>query len=570
MNSNNYILYIRGENLLNGSKINKFEFDRVIGKLDRNSNFQIYFKDRIEKFYKYCSDVYPAKAGRIYIDSPIMFGNYETSIIDNVLNNPYAIYKYSLEERKQIVSAINEYMQFLKSGNLDTTWAQKSIDFINKELNPVTSKVAYESKLLKFFNKFLGDFGANQGKIRELLNGTKTTDVIEILCKGQSGSKNFMQKLNDANFTEEEFKQELLRINKENNIFVIENVDMLNTLIEQVKTNYPGMTTKSALQFLYLMEASEGSNGICNYAAMVNLMFDEYQNYPALFEKDFGYSMFIEVNGETQLNTTRLLVDMYSIINKGILVTGENGDYSVNLNNKGYLNLSNGGRINTKYLDIFLKEKNIKMHIEKNFSFDSFDKTNLMHSDEVLTNIHDALVRGEHIHVSAGGVNLYDVNGKLTNSNVSGHIMSVVGITEDGRLIVDSWGKKLYLNLSEQMSSIGETFNDNGQSIPKWIRITSYDISMNEQTNVSTNLSTETVTVDSNGETNATAYTEDFGSIDEVRDTKNVETPIKSDPDSGRNLASNTVTIDGIEIEIDTLKELQIPSNLETALKTGE
>ena len=51
---------------------------------------------------------------------------------------------------------------------------------------------------------------------------------------------------------------------------------------------------------------------------------------------------------------------------------------------------------------------------------------------------------------------LYSVVGSKYRSDVGGHWMTITGVTDDGRYIVSSWGKKLYLKPDELNLNIVE------------------------------------------------------------------------------------------------------------------
>ena len=460
-------------------------FNAVEKLFESNSELRELYNDNFEKIKDLYNNSYVLDNS--YIIVPKTFGEYNTVLLEEIINNPRKISKYNGIERQKIIKAINKFAEYLKSNGLESHYPAQTLEFLNREVPVVDSSIEIRTPLYVMFDRNGLVFGADQGAVSEKLQKVKMKDAIEKLCGREIKAEDFMKVLNDETLSDEQLKNALLRVNRRF-IFTqnISEINALNNLIDQVIKNYPGMSVKEAIQFLYLLETEEaGGRGICNYASTVNLIFDKYKNNAKLFEKHFGFPMYIKVNGKQQLNTTMLLVDMYSIINDGVLVTNENGKYVIKYTNENYLNLTTSGKVAMEHFKKFLDKKGINFNINETFSYNSSSTYNMMHYEEVITNIHDSLAKGEHVHLTSDGFNLYYPNGKLASKDVGSHIMSVVGITSDGNLIVDSWGQKLIFNLREEMSGIGEYYEDSGVSYRKYITIVSYDISMDGHTNIS-------------------------------------------------------------------------------------
>ena len=122
--------------------------------------------------------------------------------------------------------------------------------------------------------------------------------------------------------------------------------NQVNGFIDQVISNlskaYPGyqFSKIEALHFLYLMEGVSGSRGICNYATTVDAIVNMFKGKEALFKEKFGYDLYI--NGDTlkPINHERILVDLFTYINRGSLITLDpiTGKPQIATNNHKYIN----------------------------------------------------------------------------------------------------------------------------------------------------------------------------------------------------------------------------------------
>ena len=59
------------------------------------------------------------------------------------------------------------------------------------------------------------------------------------------------------------------------------------------------------------------------------------------------------------------------------------------------------------------------------------------------------LDQGKSVSILDNHFALYNEDGSKYRSDVGGHWMTITGVTDDGRYIVSSWGKKLYLKPDE-------------------------------------------------------------------------------------------------------------------------
>lgn len=163
----------------------------------------------------------------------------------------------------------------------------------------------------------------------------------------------------------------------------------------------------------------------CAYTAYANIIMQHFENNPELFEEVFGYPMYT-AEGDLDFNT--LIVDICS--SQTELVNGVNA-FKMQFD-----------------LDDFLEEHNIKVvnntHVGQYIleSMPIGGKPSDVVTPDTFQNM---LAEGNHIIISATGSYLEGADGSEIGP-IGGHAMVVTGVTEDGRYIVSSWGKKYYLS----------------------------------------------------------------------------------------------------------------------------
>ena len=148
---------------------------------------------------------------------------------------------------------------------------------------------------------------------------------------------------------------------------------------------------------------------------MANVVFQYYLGREEEFEKDFGYPMYY--NGD--LNYDAMIVDIYS-------------RYSVNESGTGPADRK-------RILEDLLGQRGISVTVDtkQKLTTDSI-ASYLSDGNQVLVRVHDG--------------NLYtkDADGNLVvKQALTAHSMEVTGVTDDGLLIVSSWGGKYYVKPDE-------------------------------------------------------------------------------------------------------------------------
>lgn len=237
---------------------------------------------------------------------------------------------------------------------------------------------------------------------------------------------------------------------------------------------YPQYADYSQKEIAQLMKQMNKEG--CGYISMVNSIFVAYEGREAEFEKTFGFPMYDE---KGKANYNRLFIDIYA----------ETDD-------KFYLNESYGyiALLNTISQSMteeeFIKQYGCPATDENGFftqeakdaimaQYDGQDVVSYKHSgnscytmeNRFETYMHEKGINGSSqvvtsltveqiqeymdnesiVTVNASDFNLYDGNGKIKHKDVGGHAMTVTGVTEDGRLIVSSWGEKYYIYPTEDI-----------------------------------------------------------------------------------------------------------------------
>ncbi len=215
----------------------------------------------------------------------------------------------------------------------------------------------------------------------------------------------------------------------------------------------------------------------CGYIAIINSLFVQYESDPDLFERRFGFPMYDE-NGEFNFN--RLFIDFYCATDDKYFLDDSKGmdaltkqilgqysgkekrfkkEYGVDLyDENGNYSVDAMQAIADRYQD--QHEVTIKTSGTNAESFENrmthylhekgADATFETHMNAMsASEIQKALDKGKCVNIRAEHFNLYDEHGNVYRRDVGGHRMTVTGVTPDGRYIVSSWGKKLYINPSE-------------------------------------------------------------------------------------------------------------------------
>ena len=232
-----------------------------------------------------------------------------------------------------------------------------------------------------------------------------------------------------------------------------------------------GMSWLEAVRTLSAID----STGCCSYAAVLNGIYFAYRNKPDLFEKDFGYPMFIEINGIKEFNSGELMLDIYTYINSNecggsLFVYDVNGNLSINsLETKNQIYLSGinyyGNVVNVNHPYYFINN-----FLNFKGASSTYVVDNKVAFLEGITTAQDITKIKQDVinflkNSPTGSVQLDIFTTKdykfrlLENPNKvyitsgdwdegSGHAVCITGVIDD-YFIVSSWGKRLLIPISD-------------------------------------------------------------------------------------------------------------------------
>lgn len=231
------------------------------------------------------------------------------------------------------------------------------------------------------------------------------------------------------------------------------------------------------------------SIGACSYASAANEIFNAYKYNPEKFYKDFGFSMYIQRNGKTTLNSSELILDMYITVNdtkyggklisnnKVIDITDDVDLYNrntMNSKNQQYLATMTKGR-NEEAINNYLKSKKINLRYKSEILFSrdflgTHGYTGEYSYDDVIEiarkvqaeidankNISMAIANNDFSEIRMIPLDDKSAYQSTDNWNEGGsHSIFVTAATKDG-YIVSSWGGR-YLIPYEDLTD-GASYN---------------------------------------------------------------------------------------------------------------
>lgn len=226
----------------------------------------------------------------------------------------------------------------------------------------------------------------------------------------------------------------------------------------------------------YMCYLSKLNSVGCGYVSVINSIFNEYVGREKEFEDKFGFPMYQSDNhGKIDFNYEYLILDYFNYVNANLDYNIQElygdlsvanydvvGDYSTG-EASGYSNYSYSTfqkYLKDKYnLDVELNEKYLNSDINQDFvtESNSFDYSGILDAYNELKTDNNSII------VASGDFDLYQYDnyikhGRLSNKAVeisNGHCMTVTGVTEDGNLIVSSWGEKYVLDVESLKKNNG-------------------------------------------------------------------------------------------------------------------
>ena len=204
-------------------------------------------------------------------------------------------------------------------------------------------------------------------------------------------------------------------------------------ILDMIHKHYGKMNIFEAFKF-----TSALNNSGCGYTAMANSLFVEYEGREDEFKETFGFSMY----KDGDLNYDEMIIALYSTAAKEGISVEEGSKYP-------------GGTTDVsrkQIMEAYLADKNVDFKCEYNVNVTS-------------ENVQEIIENGGHIILGYRDkhLNMTDQNGVEHDYGDGGHAIMVTGVSEDGKLIVSSWGEKYYidpsdLNSVESGDNVADTF----------------------------------------------------------------------------------------------------------------
>ena len=195
-------------------------------------------------------------------------------------------------------------------------------------------------------------------------------------------------------------------------------------ILDMIHKHYGDMNIFEAFAFTNAVNKSG-----CGYTAMANSLFVEYEGREDEFEKTFGFPMY----KDGDLNYDEMIIALYSTAAKNGIAVQEGKKYP-------------GGTLDgdrQAIMEAYLADKGVKFRCDRDVNVTA-------------ENVREIIENGGHIILGYRDtqLNMYNVEtGQMEHYGNGvdgcGHAIMVTGVTEDGQLIVSSWGKKYYVNPSD-------------------------------------------------------------------------------------------------------------------------
>lgn len=208
-------------------------------------------------------------------------------------------------------------------------------------------------------------------------------------------------------------------------------------LFDLIRRNNPDLDLTDEQLNNYLKKINDEG---CGYVALINTIFVAYEGREAEFEETFGYPM--RYKGD--LNYDMLLVDLYSTMDN----RGANGKYHKYhdynpFEGDGLITSydpwnDTTGRgtkpeIRAHYIEKFMEDRGVDVVVKNDVKVTA-------------DNFRSISEGGKQVIVSYHDGNLLNMDGTVRQPINGGHAMVVTGVTNDGKLIVSSWGEKCMID----------------------------------------------------------------------------------------------------------------------------
>ena len=208
-----------------------------------------------------------------------------------------------------------------------------------------------------------------------------------------------------------------------------------------IRKYYPDMSDDEIVDYLSKLN-SEG----CGYVALANTFFNNYCGSEKEFEKTFGFPMYREENGTKIFNVDDFVVDLYASQDNHFGVDSPRWSFDTTIPFADLSNVQGSGT--TKYS----REYRFKRYLDAHGIDVDVDNGDFIGIKGTVENYEKYKNQGDII-VAILPLVLENQAGDEVDHRFEGHIMTVTGTTEDGRLIVSSWGRTLYVDPAKVLAT---------------------------------------------------------------------------------------------------------------------
>lgn len=395
------------------SKFEEVEYSNDISSIKSNIIDNITQIDNIKKIINYSLLAYQTcdqdKVDKANILIDDLFDNEDSNLV------------------KQYINTVNETIEDRNNDSILEYMADTNFDSLASTVIPIYSYTDENGNLFYFNN------------IRNLL------DIKGELTSFDYGGEEFsfsykdgMVVLKDSNGNDIDIFGEY---NLESNQYggnqcVLGNYSsLLDKNVVQVLDKYFPGTTEEEREALLDKLADTG----CGYVAFTNIIFKKMEGKEEEFNNLFGYPMYtISYNGpmlyedekpmSVNYNYEPLAIDLYCRYLTHDIDNSFGDDY--------YLSPSDKISLATEYANGFYEDETAPILLD--YAINELGIEALKEkSDEPI------------VYISSSGYELYTTSGELYCDDGVGHAMIKIGTTDDGRIIVSSWGQKLILDNSD-------------------------------------------------------------------------------------------------------------------------
>lgn len=231
---------------------------------------------------------------------------------------------------------------------------------------------------------------------------------------------------------------------KTNVIDLLENEDIMQIL----KENFPDASMEDYT--LYLNKISEVG---CGYTALANTIFEQFKGREKEFKEEFGYSMYrLDKNGNIDFNYETLILDIFTWYWHDFEDNDDITKLYQNASEDTVMKYRRGEKVENAlgcFEDNYYNFLNYFSNSAYSLNIDYIEDKNWIYD-----NYEEKFKDGQSIIVNANNYDIYEIDpktgekGNLLIEDGNGHAMSLVGINENGELIVSSWGRKCIVDIS--------------------------------------------------------------------------------------------------------------------------